>query len=515
MEKMSATASRAIGILAMFALAGACTDSARSPGPTLALTPCRVANVENEVKCATFEVFENRETRQGRKIGMNIVVLPATARIKEPDPVFVFAGGPGQAAADLARESLMILGGLNTRRDIVLIDQRGTGKSNGLGCKFVDANTPETIDPLKRELLNRKQLLECRDKLASQADLTLYTTTIAMADIDEVRQALGYERINLWGGSYGTRAAQEYLRRYPGRVRSVVIDGVAPPSMVMPATFSRDATAAYDRMLAACAGERACAQQFPQLKTLVDDLLADLGRRPRKVTLSDPLSGVPREVAITKEGVLMVIFTTLYVPEMAALLPEVLVHAQEGNYAPLMALTSVFSDFAEEKIFAGMRFSVLCAEDVPRIGRNRQAPEGALFGDLFLREFVKPCNDWPRGTMAKDFDQPVRSDKPVLILSGGLDPVTPPVFGDEVKKTFTNSLHLVARNIGHGVSAHGCAPRLIKTFVEAASVAGIDGKCLERLPRPLFFEPMRNKEEPKTGGRARVARMQETEGAGK
>ena len=311
MEKISTTVPYVVGVLAIGTLLTACTEGGRMPGPTLVLKPCRVANVENEVKCATLEVFENRETKQGRKIGMNIVVLPATARIKESDPVFLFAGGPGQAAADLAREALMILGGLNTRRDIVLIDQRGTGKSNGLGCKFGDPNTPEMIDPVKRELFNRKLVVECRDKLAARADLTLYTTTIAMADVDEVRLALGYDRINLWGGSYGTRAALEYLRRYPGQVRSVVIDGVAPPSMTMPATFSRDAAAAYDKMLAACAREPACAQRFPQLKSQVDDLLAGLDRQPRKISLPDALSGIPRELAITKEGVLMAMFSTL------------------------------------------------------------------------------------------------------------------------------------------------------------------------------------------------------------
>ena len=499
MQNMSRTASLVIGQIAISALAAGCSEGAKLPGPTLALKECRVANVENAVKCATLEVFENRDTKQGRKIGMNIVVLPATARIKEADPIFFFAGGPGQAATELARESLMILGGLNAKRDIVLIDQRGTGKSNGLACKFGDTNTPEMIDPVKRDQVSRRLLLECRDKLAKHADLRLYTTTIAMADIEEVRAALGYDGINLWGGSYGTRAALEYLRRYPGRVRSVVIDGVAPPSLALPVTFSRDAGAAYDKMLAACAREPACARQFPQLKSLVDELLAGLDRQPRKISLPDALTGIPREMAMTKEGVLTAVFSILYVPEMAALLPELLAKAKQGDYAPLMAMTSVFGDFAEEKIFAGMRFSVVCAEDVPRISIGKSEFEVAPFGGLFVREFAKACNDWPRGSMAKDFDQPVRSDKPVLILSGGLDPVTPPVFGEEVKKALTNSVHLVAGNIGHGVSTRGCAPRLIKKFVEAASVAGLDGKCLERLPRPMFYQPMRNKDEPKSG----------------
>ena len=488
-------------LVTMGMLLSACTETAKSGPPVLALKECRVANVENAVKCATLDVFENRETRLGRKIGMNVVVLPATARIKEADPVFLFAGGPGQAATDLARESLAILGGLNAKRDIVLIDKRGTGKSNGLGCNFGDLNTPDMIVPIKREQLSRKLLLECRDNLAKRADLKLYTTTIAMADIDEVRAALGYDRINLWGASYGTRAALEYLRRYPARVRSVVIDGVAPPSLAMPATFSRDASAVYEKMLAACAKEPGCANLYPQLKRLVEELLTSLDKQPRTIMLPDARTGIPREMPITKDGVLMAVFSSLYVPEMVALLPALLAHAKQGNYSPLMAATSSFADFADEKIFAGMRFSVVCAEDVPRVGISTKELAGDPFGGLFMREFAKACEDWPRGKIATDFDQPVISDKPVLILSGGLDPVTPPSFGEEVKKNLSNSLHLVANNIGHGVSVRGCAPRLIKKFVETASVANLDGTCLERLPRPMFFEPMRSKEEPKGNSR--------------
>lgn len=497
------TVSRAVALTLGFVasqLLTACNERVgvnEAAQPTLALNNCRVANVDSEVKCARFDVFENRETKQGRKIGLNIVVLPATARNKEADPVFLFAGGPGQAASDLTRESLAILGGLNAKRDIVLIDQRGTGKSNGLACKFGEPNTADTIDAAKRDQQNRKLLLECRDTLAKLADLTRYTTTIAMADMDDARAALGYRQINLWGGSYGTRAALEYLRRYPDSVRSVVLDGVAPPSLALPTTFSRDAAAAYEKMMVACAGEGTCAKQFPQLRAEVDALLASIEKSPRLISLPDARTGISRQTAITKDGVLMAVFSTLYVPEMAVLLPTMLVRAKQGDFAPLMAMSSIFGNIDEEKIFAGMRFSVVCAEDLPRLDGGKMIPGAAPFGEIFVREFSKACVDWPRGAMAKDFDQPVRSDKPVLILSGGLDPVTPPIFGDEVAQSLTNSRHLVAKNVGHGVSSRGCAPRLIKKFIESASVAEIDGACLERLPRPMFYQAMRDKT-PKT-----------------
>lgn len=485
-------------VLGLAALLAGCGEEPSTKAATLPLTACRVAHVESEVKCARLPVFENRETRQGRKIDLNIVVLPATARIKEPDPVFLLAGGPGQAAADLAREALAIVGGLNGKRDIVLLDQRGTGKSNGLNCKMGDTFDPELADPVKRDQIARKRLNECRDELAKRADLTLYTTTIAMGDLDEVRVALGYDKINLWGGSYGTRAALEYLRRYPDHVRSVVIDGVAPPSLALPVTFARDAGAAYEKLLAACTGDAACAKRFPDLRTQVDELLASLAKQPRKVQVADALTGVPRELTISRDMVLMGLFSTLYAPEIAAQLPLSLTRAKQGDFAPLLAQASLFSDFAEDKIFMGMRLSVVCAEDLPRANAANAA--AAPFGSLFYEEFAKGCEIWPKGAMGKDFDQPVKSDKPVLILSGGLDPVTPPAFGNEVKQTLSNAVHFVAPNVGHGVSVRGCGPKLIKKFIETASVAGLDGKCLERLPRPLFYEPMREKEEKKSTG---------------
>ena len=486
---------KAAAICALLSVAACGEVASTSTGATLALNACRVAGVDSEVQCASFEVIENRDTKQGRKIALNIVVLPAGARVKEPDPIFLFAGGPGQAAADLAPQALAILGGLNAKRDIVLMDQRGTGKSNFLNCKMPDIDQPGMSDPVKRDALTVKLIAECRDKLAQKADLTQYTTTIAMADYDEVRAALGYRQVNLWGGSYGTRAALEYLRRYPQQVRTVTIDGVAPPSMALPATFSRDAGASYEKMLAACEKEARCEKTFPELKARVDGLLESLAKKPRKANVADAVTGVSREIEVTRDMVLMSVFSTLYLPEMTSLLPASLRAAEGGNFAPLLAQGALFGDFAEDKIAFGMRLSVACTEDIPRIANadvEREA-QRKPFGRFFIDEFAKACEGWPKGKMAVDFEQPVKSDKPVLILSGGLDPVTPPVNGDEVKRSLGNALHLVAPNVGHGVSARGCAPKIVKKFIETASVADLDGACLQRLPRPMFYEPLRDK----------------------
>jgi pimeloyl-ACP methyl ester carboxylesterase len=485
---------RAVFVAAPLMLAS-CGPTTPTPGAaSLALKECRVKGIDVAVKCATLDVFENRETRAGRKIGINIVVLPASARVKQPDPIFLFAGGPGQAAAGLAPQASMLLGALNAKRDIVLIDQRGTGRSNGLYCKVPDAAELGVIDEAARIAKSKALLRECRDALSKDADLTQYTTTIAMADYDDVRAALGFEKINLFGASYGTRSAMEYVRRYPDRVRSVVIDGVAPPSMTLPADFSRDAGATYDKLIAACEAETACRAGFPTLKADIDALLDGLSKSAPVVAVPDPITGIPQKAKVTRDMVLMGVFQMLYLPELSATLPSSLAAARNGNFAPLFAPGSLVGESKDQQLAMGMQLSVMCAEDIPRLAARKQEPaKPAPFGSLFIDEFSRACADWPRGKMAADFDQPVKSDKPVLLLSGGLDPVTPPVHAEEVKKSLTNAVHLVAPFVGHGVAQRGCAPKVVKKFIETASVAGIDGECLKNLPRPMFYQPMQER----------------------
>ncbi len=476
------------GAIFCFAHVSGCSQMETAQATT-PLKECRVVGVESAVRCATIEVPENRAVAQGRKIAINVVVLPATARSKHPDPIFFFAGGPSQAASDFARPALTMFAGLNTKRDIVLVDQRGTGKSNGLFCKSGDAWEIAAMEPDKRERLSVQELSKCRADLLQKADLTQYTTTIAMADIEAVRAALGYPQINLWGGSYGTRAAQEYLRRYPDKVRSVILDGVAPPALVLPANFSRDADAALLKGLDACTKDKACTQRYTSFEDDLRATMAALRRSPVHTTVADPYLGTPRKVILDDKLLSSTIFATLYSPEALALVPYAIDRAKRGDFAPWAALTSLLSNDMDDKNAMGMRLSVVCAEDIPRLEKSR--PQfGEFFGDFFVREFSKACTDWPRGDVPSDFFTPVKSDKPVLILSGALDPVTPPQYGEEVKNTFTNSVHLVAPQLGHGVSLKGCAPKLIKQFVEAGRVDALDGKCLERLPRPMYFEPL-------------------------
>src|SRR3954468_9896257 len=229
------------------------------------LHSCKIAEGPPDAYCGTYRVFENRAAASGRTIDLKIVVAPALRRDPKPDPLFIFEGGPGGGAATLASQRIPMFRHFQTDRDIVLIDQRGTGESNPLDCA-ADADDDDDLSSVDEYPVQRFRT--CLEQL--QADTSFYTTSLAMDDIDDVRRYLGYERINLWGGSYGTRAALVYLKQHEASVRAVVLDGVAPPDMRIPLYMARDGQRALDRVLDDCEKDTSgCAKAYPGLRKTV------------------------------------------------------------------------------------------------------------------------------------------------------------------------------------------------------------------------------------------------------
>jgi pimeloyl-ACP methyl ester carboxylesterase len=466
-------------------LAAACSPS-QPPAPALVLASCRLPGIESDAQCGTLEVWENRSTKQGRRIALNVAVIPARLRSREPDPVVLFAGGPGQSAVALAAQVLPIFAKLNDTRDILLVDQRGTGQSNPLDC---DDDEEQPLQSLFEDALPERLVQSCLQSL--EADPTQYATPAAVADMDEVRAALGYDKLNLWGGSYGTRVALDYLRRHGDHVRSVVLDGVAPATMKLPLSFVTDGEAALERLVRDCETQVMCHRSFPGLRQTIQRMRGELAERPLKAAIQDPRTGERDTIRVNETVFLSGLFRPLYVAELASLLPYGVMAAAGGDFNPLLAQNLEFSDDVSENLSLGMHLSVICSEDIPRVTEKDLAAAGSsFFGRALVDDFMRACAGWPRGRLPADFFDPVVSDVPVLILSGGIDPATPPRHGDEVARTLSRARHLVAPNLGHGVSLHGCAPRLIETFVRKASADGLDAKCLERIPRPLFLLPL-------------------------
>lgn len=472
-------------LAAVLALAS-CSSGSDAPRPSIALDTCRLPGVEIAARCGTHEVWEDRAAKSGRKVKLDIAIIPARLRAKEHDPIVVFAGGPGQGAVSLASQVVPIFARLNDARDIVLVDQRGTGNSNPLDCE--DEGAP-ALQSIFEDTLPAPLVAKCLARL--DADPRMYITSIAVEDLDEVREALGYAKLNLWGGSYGTRVALEYLRRHGDRVRSVVLDGVAPATMKLPLSFVSDGDAALKRLLEACAAEDLCARSYPHLKETIAAVRAQLARRPARVGIQDPRTGERETIVVNENIFLSGLFRPLYVAELASLLPYGINSAASGDFNPLLAQNLEFADDIAENLSLGMHLSVVCAEDIPRItSEDLAAVSKSFFGRALVDDFMRACNTWPRGKVPADFYEPVRSQAPVLIFSGGIDPATPPRHGEQVAATLPNSKHLVAPQLGHGVSLHGCAPRLIEAFIRIGSARDLDGKCLERIPRPLFVMPL-------------------------
>ncbi|WP_126757156.1 alpha/beta hydrolase [Aliidiomarina taiwanensis] len=441
----------------------------------LSLTPCHVKGHSEQVQCGYLPVPENYAEPEGKTINIHVVLLPAVAAAAEKDPLLFLAGGPGQAATELTGLLNTVFRDVRQTRDILLIDQRGTGKSNPLSCEMGDMETVwDTLLLEDDEVDIRKEITACADAL--DADLQHYNTLNAVRDFDAVRAALGYEQVNLYGGSYGTRSGLAYMREFPDRVRTAVLDGVAPPQVKI-GLFGASASAAFQRMLRDCAEQEACQQAFPNLAQDYQALVERLATDSEVKTLPDPRSHRPTDIRFTPNRVNQMIFPALYSPRSRQLLPFAIDQAAQGNYSPLLGVSGPLD--AESPIYLGLHLSVVCQEDIPRIVATdfeREAQSGYL-GSAMMENYIAMCEVWPVQVTEADAWQPVQSDVPSLLLSGEQDPVTPPAWAELAAETLTQSTHVVAAAGGHTIATHTCANELVAAFIADPS-AELDTSCL-------------------------------------
>ena len=454
-----------LAALGLGALGTAGCGGLGGPRRAAELAECPPGEGPSDALCGTLEVFENRAAASGRRIPLKVVVLPALSREPRPDQL-----------ADLGRG----LARVQEQRDVVFVDQRGTGASGPLDCD-VGEELEAAPDAVAAALEALKQCLA-----GYEADTRQYTTPNAVDDLDEVRERLGYEQVNLWGGSYGTRVALVYLRRHPERVRSAVIDGVAPVNMHLPLYFARDGERALELLFEACRADAGCAEAFPELEPRTRALIDELRRAPRHVALTQPSTGVAEEIDVDGETIAGIVRVALYSAEAGSLLPLLLSRAALGDFAGLVTIASAAGDGG---ISPGLMLSVLCTEDVAGIEleRAREAAAGSFLGVVPVERLKESCALWPRGELPEGYHEPVRSDRPVLVLSGELDPVTPPSWGEAAAATLPNARHVVVPGVGHGTSTRGCVPERIGEFFEAGSASGIDFGCVDELHRLPFF----------------------------
>lgn len=453
-------------------------DSAPPVATSLDLSPCHVTGLQVESLCGTLAVPMDPTSSDGESISLRVLVVPAVSPNPEPDPLFFLAGGPGQAASEVAGMVMPAFDRIHKRRDLVFVDQRGTGQSSPLRCPSVDhLSLAEqlALDPVE-------QAAACLSSLP--ADPAHFTTSIAMDDLDRVRQALGYETINLYGASYGTRAGLVYMHQHPQSVRAAILDGVAPPQMVLGLHFAEDGHAALQAVFDDCAAAPACAEAYPSLQADFDAMMASF---PRLVSFEHARTGEPSEMMLDADMVAAGVRGQLYLPTFSSLLPLAIRDAVQGNFSPLMAQTVGFSEGLSDSMYDGMQMAVLCAEDVPRLPEDFSPyTDGTFLGDAVIADLPAMCSGWPSAVRA-DADQPVHAEAPTLLLSGSLDPVTPPRWAELAAETLPNSRHLIAPGAGHNVAPLGCVPRLMEEFLDAGSAAELDADCVDAITRPPFF----------------------------
>lgn len=449
----------------------------------LTFAPCTLATPGQAgtlaARCATLRVPEDRSRRGGRRIELAVAWVPSTSKTPAADPVLFLAGGPGQAALEAFPAVVPAFRDALRRRNVILVDQRGTGLSHRLECPRAIGDDPsaafDLADPAVARDLARRCLAEIDD-----ADPRFYTTSDYVADLDAVRTALGLGAVNLVGVSYGTRVALEYLRRHPAHVRAVVLDSVVPPSLILGSEHARNLDAAIDAQFARCEGDPRCRERFGSPRARLDALLARLRAQPVTVAYADPLTHERREDALTAEVLAGVVRLHAYSPPLIAMLPMLLEAAAEGRYETLMAQARMIEQLVGEQISLPLQLSVSCAEDAPWLVPD-PADRTTLMGASLVDFLTAQCEAWPRGRVPPDFHASIVVRHPVLLLSGEFDPVTPPRYGAAVAADLSNARHLVLRGQGHSVLGAGCTPRLLGTFLERPQPAAIDAGCLDAL----------------------------------
>ena len=459
------------------------------PRPTrhygrIAFQPCTlsapIGGGSTEAQCGTFAVPEDRARPDGRKVNLAIAWLPATGEAM-PDPVLMLAGGPGQGARESFPQVSSAFAEVRKTRHVILVDQRGTGDSNPLACKDSSGQNAfweQGVDDSAAQ--GRAFAARCAKALAAKADVRFYTTGDAIDDLDAVRAAVGAPQLNLVGISYGTRVAQQYAQRYPQQTRTLVLDGVAPNTMVLGSEHARNLEASLALQFERCRRQPSCvALGDPRVQ--LDALLARVDAAPPTVRYRDGITGEAREEKLTRGHIAALVRMFAYAPQIAGLLPLELKEAMAGRYESLMALSRLVTGTIGDSIMHGMQLSVICAEDADEL---RVDPKDAksLMGTEIITVLQAQCEAWPRGKRDPAFRTPLSSDVPALLLSGEFDPVTPPRYGEEVVKSLPRGRHLVVRGQGHNVLPVGCMPKLFARFLADADAKALDVKCLENVP---------------------------------
>jgi pimeloyl-ACP methyl ester carboxylesterase len=437
-------------------------------------------------RCGILKVAENPADPAGASIDLSVAVIPALNRRAAAPPLFLLAGGPGQAASDLYSSYAGAFARINRTHDIVLVDQRGTGRSAPLACVYPDDwhDTTEVMPAL------REATRGCLAKFGAR--VRFYTTSVAVGDLDRIRIALGYGAIDLYGSSYGTRVAELYMRRFPAFTHAVILDGVTYPEQVIGPDTPADGERALQLIISRCEQAPECAAAYPSVRNELSGLRRRFGADKQLLSLPDPGSGLPVTVDFNRAMLNAALRFLSYTATEASLLPSLLHQGAIGDLAPLASQTIMMARSIGEQLSSGMQNSVICSEDqplFPATATDRQRVADTYQGSDQLDALAEICKLWPKGPVDVDLHEPLLSDVPTLLLSGEADPVTPPADAQRAAHGLVRHRSVVMKGEGHGQLATGCMPKVMAEFLEVADPRSLDVSCLEQhLPAPFFVD---------------------------
>jgi pimeloyl-ACP methyl ester carboxylesterase len=446
---------------------------------TIALTPCRFADLTRAARCGALSVPENPDKPAGRQLSISVVVIPAAHAPALADPIVVLQGGPGEDTIGSAGFFAQRFAPLLDDRDLLLIDQRGTGKSGALPCTLYSAGDPGAS---LRDMFPVAAVKRCAQRLEARADLTQYTFDRFANDLEQVRRSLGYGALDLYSASYGTRAAQVYIRSFPGSVRTAYLGSSVPTNAANPLPFAKTAQTALEVLFNSCDAEAACRAAYPKLREEFRAVMLKLDSG--SVSVSIPTRA--GTATLYRGRVAEWMRSRLYRPKSATLLPWMIHRAYAGDWDPIVkALLSDARD-ADPAFSFGLFLSITCSEDVAFIREQDIAPEtqGTFLGDYRVRQQQAACKEWPTRTLPKDYRAPVVAAVPTLFVSGQADGGTPLWYADRVAAGFSNHLQVIVKGQGH-TEWSDCLAQLYQRMVRSGSVSGLSPSCPE-VPRPPF-----------------------------
>jgi pimeloyl-ACP methyl ester carboxylesterase len=468
-----------LGVVLMAAVFGGPAIHAAEQRHPIVLNTCRIENLARAARCGTLDVAENPDKPEGRRLSISVAVIPASASPALADPIVVLQGGPGEDAIGSASFYAERFAPLLDHRDLLLVDGRGTGKSGALPCQFFSAEAPAVNF---HELFPIAAVRRCAQQLEAHADLSQYTYPRFAADLEEVRRGLEFGPLNLYAGSYGTRAAQVYMRAYPASVRTAYLGSTIPMDAANPLPFAKTAQAALEKLFAACSADAACHGAFPQLRDEFREVMARLESGTVRATV--PRRATPAR--LDRGRVAEWIRSRLYRPKSASVLPWMIHRAFAGDWDPVVKDLLADAHDADSSLSFGLLLSITCSEDVAFVREQdvAAATQGTFLRDYRLRQQQAACRQWPQSVLPKDYRLPVRSSVPTLFVSGDADGATPLWYTEHVAAGFSNRLQVIAKGQGH-TEWSDCIAQLYARLVRGGSVTGLKAAC-PAAPRPAF-----------------------------